>query len=100
MASMSSSTLGATAAETRARTLSALGDPIRLQILDMLTLGERCVGAAIRGWVPGDFFASVAGPATPWPRRWPWDSTRLFATFIGIVGTGILAVGFLFDMVL
>lgn len=40
---MSSNTLEATSAEARAQTLSAIGDPIRLQILDMLTLGERCV---------------------------------------------------------
>jgi ArsR family transcriptional regulator len=39
---MNSTTLESTSAETRAQTLSAVGDPIRLQILDMLTLGQRC----------------------------------------------------------
>lgn len=40
---MSSSTLEATSAEARAQTLSAIGDPIRLRILDMLTVDQRCV---------------------------------------------------------
>lgn len=109
------------------------------------------VGAVIHGWVPEDFFASVAGSDNPLAvpvavvlgiplysnaagilplvealhakglaigtvlafmmsvvalslpemillRR--VLKTRLLATFIGIVGTGILAVGFLFNMVL
>lgn len=109
------------------------------------------VGAAIHGWVPEDFFVSVAGSDNPLAvpvavvlgiplysnaagilplvealhakglaigtvlafmmsvvalslpemillRR--VLKTRLLATFIGIVGTGILAVGFLFNMVL
>lgn len=43
MAAMSSSTLEATSPEVRAQTLSAVGDPIRLRILDMLTVDQRCV---------------------------------------------------------
>lgn len=40
---MSSTTLEATSAEARAQTISAIGDPIRLRILEMLTPGGRCV---------------------------------------------------------
>lgn len=39
---MSSITLESTSAETRAQTLSAVADSIRVQILDILTLGRHC----------------------------------------------------------
>jgi ArsR family transcriptional regulator len=40
---MGSRIVEATSVEVRARTLSALGDPLRLQILDLLTPEQRCV---------------------------------------------------------
>lgn len=40
---MTSRILDSTSLETRAAIFSALGDPIRLQVLDALSLGERCV---------------------------------------------------------
>ncbi len=40
---MSSTILESTAFEERAALFSALGDPIRLQVLDQLATGQRCV---------------------------------------------------------
>lgn len=40
---MSSTILESTTLEERATLFSALGDPIRLQVLDELTSGQRCV---------------------------------------------------------
>ena len=40
---MSSTVLESTVLEERAALFSALGDPIRLQVLDELTSGQRCV---------------------------------------------------------
>jgi len=40
---VTSTDIEATALEARAGTFAALSDPIRLQVLDVLALGERCV---------------------------------------------------------
>jgi hypothetical protein len=55
--------------------------------------GGIALGALIHGYVPEDFMASFMGKEA-------WWSVPLIATFVGVVATGILLVGYVFNAVL
>lgn len=55
----------------RSRLLRALGGAWNqfIAVLPYLLIGV-AIGAFIYGFIPAEFVARVAGPATPWPSRW------------------------------